>query len=94
MIAEIMEKKLRMKFKNIRRPSRSKKAGIDVIAPPKKKARMENDDLEDEPGYDRHVEYLQQLYSSKRASVNSILMVLDQTSQQRRKRILSKSPNC
>lgn len=81
-----------MKFKNIRRPTRSKKAGIALTGPPKKKARMQNDDIEDEPGYDRHVEYLQQLYSSKRASIHSILTVLEQTAQRRRTWIFSESP--
>ena len=80
-----------MKFKNIRRPTRSKQAGIDVKAPPEKKARMEVH-VEDEPGYNRHVEYLQQLYSSKKASLNSIFAILEQTGQQRRKWIFSDSP--
>ena len=35
------------------------KAGIVVGVPPKKKARAENDDIEDEPGYDHHTATVQ-----------------------------------
>ena len=57
-----------MKFKNMQRPTRSKQA---VKTPPEKKARLEIP-VEDEPSYNHHVEYLQQLYRSKKASLNSI----------------------
>jgi len=70
-----------MKFKNLRCPSRTKKAGINV-APLPKKIRIESD--KDEAGYDCHVKYLRQSYSSKKVPINSILAVFEQTAQQRR----------
>ena len=84
-----------MKFKNLRRPSRAKFVGITLDSEPsEKKMKLDEDDLpEDKIAYERHTEYLQQLYASKKWSVGSVMVVLEQTSIQRRKWITEECPS-
>ena len=76
---------LRTKFKNLRRPARAQKTGITVEPYPKKRKTAvdvftESEDAE----YKRHIEYLKQTYKSKKWSLSGMLILLEQTSKQRR----------
>lgn len=84
-----------MKFKNLRRPARAKAAGIVIEPPAAKKARKDKEDdvAVDHVGYERHVEYLQNSYASKKWSVVNMMTLLEQTAYQRRKWIFDESPS-
>jgi len=84
-----------MKFKNLRRPARAKAAGIIIDPPAAKKARTDNEDnvAVDRVGYERHVEYLQNSYASKKWSVVNMMTLLEQTAHQRREWIFNESPS-
>ena len=87
---------LRTKFKNLRRPARADKAGI-VPSPLKKPKRnvaptaatySESDVAE----YKRHVDFLKHTYNSKKWSLSSVKVLLEQTSEHRRMWIRSDTP--
>ena len=83
-----------MKFKNLRRPSRSKAAGVVIEPPVAKKAKTNECDVVVDPvGYERHVEYLQNSYASKKWSVANMMTLLEQTAHQRREWISKETPS-
>ena len=91
------KKKLRMKFKNLRRPSRSEKVGIKVSPAPK---RMKVDTADstvpsasDEAAYDRHVKHLQKIYDSQKWSVSRLMSLMEETAVVRRQWITSECPS-
>ena len=77
-------KKLRTKFKYLRRLSRSAKARI-TVSPPSKHSKKQDDanasGSDDPNAYERNVEFLQRSYHSKQWSVSSLL---GETAKQRR----------
>ena len=85
-----------MKFKNLRRPARAEKAGIQL--PPQKKAKMDSSDSAstssdaDVVEYDQHVKYLQKCYISQKWSLASMATLLKQTATLRRKWIFESNP--
>lgn len=94
-------RQLRTKFKNLRRPERASKAGI-AVPPAPKKARVavsEESDVELSSSassmaeYERHVQFLQESYSSKRWSLSSMLTLLKETADKRREWIQTTGPS-
>ena len=87
------------KFKNLRRPARAEKVGI-VVQPPlqksKKNTEMMRDHVEpsvsDTAEYQRHIEFLQTKYNSKKWSLSSMLTLLQQTGMQRNYWIRNENP--
>jgi hypothetical protein len=89
--------KLRKKFKNLRRPSRSIKAGITLSPPTKKSKAMDNDKIssissDDLNTYERNIEFIQRSFYSKKWSVSSMIVLLGETAKHRREWITSNSP--
>ena len=85
---------LRMKFKNLRRPSKAQKSGI-VIQPPQKRVKTATVEMftdSDAADNKRHIQYLQQTYHSKKWSLCGMKLLLEQTSKQRRSWIQNDSP--
>lgn len=85
-----------MKFKNLRRPSRSVKAGI-AVSPLSKKSSGEESPVStqgsDDPNtYERNIEFLQRSFHSKKWSVASMVVLLNETAKQRRKWIKTETP--
>ena len=86
-----------MKFKNLRRPSRSQKAGIEV-PPAAKRSKHETKECavkpsaSDEAAYDKHVKHLQKSYFSQKWSVASMISLLEETAVQRRQWIMNECP--
>ena len=88
-----------MKFKNLRRPARAKKSGI-TVHPPLKKFKTDDDDAtssiavtsSDSAVYERHLEYLQRSFNSKKWSVLSMVTLLQETAEQRRSWITNENP--
>ena len=92
-------RKLRTKFKNLRRPKRALKAGIAVSPPPKKMqscsvtADVAVQSASDVAQYNRHVAFIQQSFSSKKWSVASMLTLLEETAGHRRSWIRNECPS-
>lgn len=87
---------MRMKFKNLRRPARILKAGIEEI-PPKKKSKSEcmikkTPSLSDVAEYNQHIKFMQKSYSSQKWSFTSLDSLLEATSTLRRKWIKEDCP--
>lgn len=87
-----------MKFKNLRRPARAEKVGI-VVQPPLPKTKKRTDLLRtvepsasDKAEYERHIEFLQNKYKTKKWSLPSMLTLLQQTANQRRLWIKNENP--
>jgi hypothetical protein len=87
-----------MKFKNLRRPARAKKAGISVLPKPKTKVdsllkptavQPSTSDIDE---YEQHIKYIQKCYASKKWSVTSMTLLLEQTAVLRRKWIQEECP--
>lgn len=83
----------------MRRPSRAKKAGIDISPPSHKKIRLDADTAQDKPvsmsdraAYDNHLKYLQKSYNSRKWTVTAMATVLKETAIIRRQWIMETSP--
>lgn len=96
------KKKLRNRFKNIRRPQRAAKLGLTII----KKAKTEETESEasltvteaapscsDLDEYERHVRRIQKLYSGRKWVMSQFSILLVETFSIRRKWILEDSPS-
>lgn len=86
-----------MKFKNLRRPIRSKRAGI-TVSPEHVVKRLKVDDTgdslsDDQTVYQRHVDFLLKSFNSKKWSLSSMVVLLQETAQQRRNWILTDRPH-
>ncbi len=87
-----------MKFKNLRRPSTAGKAGITV--PPRLKNKLDTllktasvqPSTSDVAEYEHHIKHLQKCYKSKKWSVTSMILLLEQTAVLRRKWIQDECP--
>ena len=87
-----------MKFKNLRRPSRSEKAGIEV-SPAAKRIKVDTTEstvstpsASDEAAYDRHVKHLQKVYDSQKWSVPRLTSLMEETAVVRRQWITNECP--
>lgn len=92
------KRKLRQKFKNLRRPARAEKAGITNDVPVcEKKRKVEVPSLE-EPSpsdiaeYDENCKYLQKVYSSQKWTEVGMATLLEETADQRNKWITKENP--
>lgn len=95
------KRKLRQKFKNLRRPARARKAGI-TVPPPAKKKKDEGSiepsgsigpSLSDLAEYDQHINHIQKCYSSQKWSVASMTQLLQETAVERRRWIREDCPS-
>ena len=92
-------RQLRTKFKNLRRPDRASKAGI-AVPPAPKKARIVIS-LESPKGpssssmaeYERHIQFLQESYSSNKWSLSSMLTLVKETADKCREWIQTTGPS-
>lgn len=95
-------RQLRTKFKNLRRPDRASKAGI-VVPPPPQKAKTAVStgisEYSEEPSsslvaeYERHIQFLQRSYASKKWSVSSMITLMEQTADMRREWVQKDEPS-
>jgi len=86
-----------MKFKNLRRPTRAHKAGIDVSPPVKKQKRDEavkpaTPSASDVAEYEQHIGHMKKAYSSKKWSLANMITLLELTAGLRRQWILEECP--
>ena len=93
------KRKLRQKFKNLRRPARAEKAGIAAIDVPvsEKKRKIEAPSPDgptpsDIAEYDENCKYLQKVYKSQKWSEVGMATLLEETADQRNKWIRKESP--
>ena len=96
------KRKLCQKFKNLRRPSRSEKAGITIdpdATVPDKKRKVEASikeeptlSLSDIEEYNEHCKHLQKVYYSHKWTEVGMATLLEETAAQRTKWILQESP--
>ena len=83
----------------MRRPSRSDKAGVTVPPLPKrvKKASSEASTLavssDDDGEYDKHIGFLQRSFQSNKWSHGSMLVLMEETAEHRRRWIRDESPS-
>ena len=85
-----------MKFKNLRRPARAEKIGIDV-PPPQKKLKIQTQSVEapsasDMAEYEQHIAYIQKNYKSNKWSLSSMVSLMEATAVYRQKWILEDNP--
>ena len=95
------KRKLRMKFRNLRRPARAHKAGI-VVPPPAKKKKEEGplgspcftaSSLSDMAEYDQHVNHIKKIYTSQKWSIATMSQLLQETATERRRWIREDCPS-
>ena len=88
---------MRTKFKNLRRPDRADKAGIVIPPPAPKKVKVCDDVSEQSHSstaeYERHIQYIQHSYSSKKWSFASMVTLMEQTADRRREWITTEGPS-
>ena len=90
-------RQLRVKFKNLRRPDRARKAGI--VVPPARPKIPSSSEVVDEPSpsliaeYERHIQFLQRSYASKKWSLASMVTLMEQTAVLRRECIKKEGPS-
>ena len=92
------KKKLRMKFRNLRRPARAHKAGITIPPPAKKKKDDESVEpaapsISDMAEYEQHINYIKKSYSSQKWSIASMSQLLQETAEERRRWIREDCPS-
>ena len=93
------KKILIQKFKNLRRPERAEKAGIEI--PPAKRRRGDEETASSSPSpsasdraeYDKHIQHLQKTYASQKWSLANMSSLLDETATQRRRWIMEDCPS-
>ena len=78
-----------MKFKNLRRPGRAEKVGIEVLPPEKEK---DMSSASDKAEYEKHIKQIKKCYSSQKWSVANMTILLEETASQRRQWISEKYP--
>lgn len=90
------KRKLRQKFKNIRRPSRAERAGIEV---PEKKRKLEvppqnteQPTASDLAEYEEHCQHLNKVYESHKWTVAGMTTLMEVTAKQRSMWIKEESP--
>ena len=86
-----------MKFRNLRRPARAVKAGLEV-PPPAKRKKCDVFVLPDTPScsdaveYEQHVSYIQRSFASQKWSLSSLSQLLQETAKERRRWIVEDLP--
>ena len=93
------KKKLIQKFKNLRRPERAEKAGIEI--PPAKRRRGDEEATSSSPSpsasdraeYDKHIQRLQKTYTLQKWSLANMSSLLDETATQHRWWIMEDCPS-
>ena len=83
-------------MKNLRRPARAGRAGIDVT-PPTKKMKVSAEvpvspSASEMAAYMQHIKYMQKSYSFDKWSISSVATLLEQTAVQRRRWIMDEYP--
>ena len=71
-----------MKFKNLRRPSRSAKAGITISSKKPVGIHSTSSGSGDSDAYERNIEFLQRSFHSKKWTVSAMSVLLDKTAKQ------------